>query len=158
MKDKFITVKSGIDVESETFKEYYLKLKIDKVNTSFLDMVLDKGQKVISSQVVFNGDDYTEYYVEDVSFIWCEDRIIGHQIATMEKKRNAINLGHNRGNHLDPRYMANPGSSKRMSRLDYYCEISNLKTEVFAYFEARTSGKLESEIVIPYEKQIKIQK
>ena len=158
MKDKFITVKSGIDVESETFKEYYLKLKIDKVNTSFLDMVLDKGQKVISSPLVFNGDDYEEYHVDDIAFIWLEDRIIGHQITTMEKKRSVINLVHNIGNHLDPEYIANPGSSRKFSRLDYYCELGDIRTEIFSYFEDRTRGKLESEIVIPYEKQIKIQK
>lgn len=158
MKDKIIVVKSGIDKESEEFKEYYVKLKVEGFNTIFLDDILKRGEKLLLTPLVFNGDDYAEYYVDDVSFIWCEDRIIGHQIATIEKKRSVINLGHNNGNHLDPKYMANPGSIKKISRLDYYCELNEFKNEVFPYFEARINGKLESEIVIPYEKQIKIQK
>lgn len=156
MKDKIIVIRSGIDKESEEFREYYAKLKSEGFNTAFLDSILKNGEKLLLTPLVFNSDDYEEYYVDDVSFIWSEGRIVGHQIATMEKKRNAVNLGHNRGNQLDPGYVSNPGTSKRMSRLDYYCEFDDLKSHIFTYFTDRTNGKLESEIVIPYEKQIKI--
>lgn len=158
MKDKIVTIKSGIDPEQPEFKEYYQNLKKLGVQTYFLDGAVDKKSDLLTHPIAFNGDEYSGYDVDDVSFIWYEQRIIGHQVLNMTKTKNSISLGHNLGNHLEQNYLNNPGYRKRVSRLEYYCEFENIRLQVLQYCEDRTNGKLESEFVISYEKQITIQK
>lgn len=158
MKNKTIIIKSGIDPEQPEFQEYYQNLKKLEVKTYFLDCAVSKKSELLSHPIAFNGDEYSGYDIDDISFFWYEQRIIGHQVLNMTKTRNAISLGHNIGNHLDPEYLNNSGYRRRCSRLEYYCEFENIRLQVLQYCADRTSGKLESEFVIPYEKQITIQK
>jgi len=152
MKDKTVIVKSGIDPTSVEFLEYYERIKKDGVNTLQLDDMLKRGQLLFLTPLVFNGDDYEEYYVDDISFIWMEERIIGHQISEMKMTKAPFRMPRPGESPLTQKH----GGIKTFTRFDYYCEVEGIRHEILQYFTDRTSGKLESEIVIPYEKQIKI--
>ncbi|MBE6138136.1 MAG: hypothetical protein E7173_00135 [Firmicutes bacterium] len=154
MKDKKITVKSGIDPTSVEFLEYYERLKTNGVNTVILDDMLQRGQKLFLTPLVFNGDDYQEYNVDDVAFIWLEDRIIGHQISSMQMSRSPFRIAE----HKESGIALKKGGSKKFTRFDYYCEVDGIRNSILKYFTDRVNGQLESEIVIPYEKQITIKK
>ena len=158
MKDKIITIKSGIDLEQPEFKEYYQKIKQLGVQTCFLDLAINQSSEVLSNPIVLNGDDFDEFDIDDISFLWLDGKIIGHQFLSISKFRSSIQLGHNKGNHLDPKYMQNPGHRRKISRIEYYCELEGVQIPISEYCKDRTSGKLESEVVIPYEKQITIQR
>lgn len=142
MKDKIVEVKSGINPEEERFRRYYQNLKSEGIATYYLDKALELKSKVLINPLIFNSQSFEEYSVDDISFFWSEDRIIGHQVITMTKtKDNSFNK---------------PIYRKKVSKLEYYCELESLPFNMLQYYEARTNGKLESEIIIPYEKQITI--
>lgn len=156
MTNKIITIKSGISPDSLQFQTYYQNLKNAGIKTFYLDRALEENSEVLTNPISFKDEDYNDYLVEDISFFWCEQEIIGHQIITMEKKQNKIFLGNNKTNHLDRMYIENPGHRRKVSRLEYYCEAESI--DILRYYHNRMDGKLESEVLIPYEKQIKIQK
>lgn len=158
MKDKIICIKSGIDIEDIRFKEYYKKLKDQSITTIFLDNAVENHSIVLSNPLVFNEEDYDEYTIDDISFLWDGENIIGHQVITMTKKNNSIALSHNRGYNLDTKYLEKPGCKKTVSTIEYYCEDRKIQSSFLQYYKDRTQGKLESEIKISYEKQITIKK
>lgn len=158
MKDKIIVIKSGINLEQPEFKEYYEKLKQIGFRTDFLDLSIKTKPELLTNPIVFDDSKYEEYKIDDVSFLWLNGKIIGHQFLRMTKIRSKIQLGHNIGNYLDKEYLKSPGYRKKVLRVEYYCELENVELPIYKYFQDRTNGKLESEVVIPYEKQITIKK
>ena len=157
MKDKIIVMKAGIDLNSLEFKEYYQRLKQLGVRTFYLDNAMTRSQEVLTTPIIFNDDEYNEYKIDDIAFLWIDEKIIGHQVLEMTKMVGKVHLGHNFGDHLDKEYIKKPGYRRKVSSLEYYCDIK-IDVPVYQYYKARTSGKLESEFAIPYEKQNKIKK
>ena len=158
MKDKIICIKSGIDIEDIRFKDYYKKLKDQGISTMFLDSAVENNSIVLFNPLTFYEEDYDEYTIDDISFLWSGENIIGHQVITMTKKKNNISLSHNRGYTLDKKYLENPGCKKIVSTIEYYCEDKEIQSSFLQYYNDRTQGKLESEITVSYEKQITIKK
>lgn len=158
MNNKIIKIKAGVDINSQTFKTYCQKLKENKINSSYLDDATKDASIALTNPIVFKDEDYSEYSIDDISFVWVGDEIIGHQVITMRKKKSTVFLGHNSGNKLDPNYLKNPSYRRRITRLEYYSE-AELDYSVFQkYYEERKNGKLESEIDLEYEKSFTIKK
>lgn len=158
MNNKIIKIKAGVDINSPTLKTYCQKLKENKIHSSYLDDAVKDASIALTNPIVFKDEDYNEYSVDDISFVWVEDEIIGHQVITMEKKKSTVFLGHNSGNKLDPNYLNNPSYRRRTTRLEYYSEVE-LDYSIFQkYYEERKNGKLESEIDLEYEKSFTVKK
>lgn len=158
MNDRIIKIKSGVDYSIPQFQEYYQKLKEQKVDTYYLDYALKTNSIVLTDPLIFNDEDYTQYSIDDISFTWENDTIIGHQVINFSKEKATIFLGHNSGNHLDHSYINNLGHRRRFSCLEYYC-VDNIDRHILIkYMDSRISGQLESEIHIAYEKTFEIKK
>ena len=137
MKDKIIVIKSGINLEQPEFKEYYEKLKQIGFRTDFLDLSIKTKPELLTNPIVFDDSKYEEYKIDDVSFLWLNGKIIGHQFLRMTKIRSKIQLGHNIGNYLDKEYLKSPGYRKKVLRIEYYCELENVELPIYKYFQDR---------------------
>ena len=154
-----ITIKSGIDINSEEFINYHNKIKELKVNCPILDYAVSCDSEVLKNPLIFDENDYQEYKIDDVSFIRSDGNIIGHMVYTMEKLKPTIPLGLNRGNHLDVERIKKITSTYRFSKSEYFCESKiNINDLITQYLSNRIHQKLEYKGSIEFEPKVHTKK
>lgn len=154
MINKIIKIKSGIDINSDQFKNYYNYLKENKIKSLFLDMAIEINSEVLSNPFCFEEKDYSEFKVDDISFVWLDDKIIGHTLTTIKKDRFSIPTSSGRFNHLDKDIFNIDGKlsySKLEQNLLYGVDIEESMNR---YLNSRVHGKMEEIGAIEYEKTI----
>lgn len=154
-----ITIKSGIDINSQEFIEYYNKIKEIGVHSILLDYAVSCDSQVLKNPLIFDENDYEEYKVDDIAFIRNNGNIIGHMIYVLEKTKPTIPLSLGRGNYLDMERVKQLRSNFRFGRSEYYCEkeidINNL---VIGYLSNRIHGQLDYKGSVPFEPKIHVKK
>lgn len=158
MTDKTIIIKSGIDIESEEFKQYYQKLKEEGKTCGYLENALNDKSPVLIKPFAFKDSEYAEYSIDDISFFWLDSEIIGHQVITMQKVKGVIYLKDSRKKDHIQQQVRNPKYRKKISRLEFVGDKELADSAFYQYYHDRIDGKLESEMVIQYEKQNTIKK
>lgn len=154
-----ITIKSGIDINSEEFKKYYEILKQKKINCYYLDLAVSNNSPVLNNPLVFEESEYTEYKVDDISFIISGGEIIGHQVYSLEKSKSVISLGMNIGNHLDMDRVKNMSGRISFGLKEIYCKYNiDINELVINYLSDRIHNKLEYIGTISNESKIHIKK
>lgn len=154
MINKIIKIKSGVDINSDQFKNYYNNIKGNKLKSLFLDIAVEGDLDVLSNPICFEEKDYSEFKVDDISFIWVDDKIIGHTLTTIKKDRFSIPTSSGRFNHLDKDIFNIDGKlsySKLEQNLLYGVDIEESMNR---YLHSRVHGKMEEIGVINYEKTI----
>lgn len=155
MINKIIKIKSGVDINCEPFKNYYKLLKENGYRTMFLDMAVEINSEVLSNSICFEEKDYREFKVDDISFVWVDDKIIGHTLTTIKKDRFAIPTSSGDFNHLNQDIFDVDGKlsySKLEQDLLYDVDIDESMNK---YLHSRIHGKTEELGTIEYEKNIK---
>lgn len=158
MIDKTIIIKSGVDIESEAFKIYYQKLTEEGKVFDYLENAIKDKSEVLLKPFPFKDLEYGEYSIDDISFFWMDDEIIGHQVINMKKVKGTIYLGNSRKKDHIKNQLENPKYRKKITRLEFVGDKELKDTVLYQYYHERISGKLESELVIQYEKQNKVKK
>ena len=87
-----ITIKSGIDVNCDKFKEYLELLRKEKINTQYLDWAISINSPVLTEPLVFDESSYDEYKIDDISFIIENGNVIGHMVYSLEKKKMCYSI------------------------------------------------------------------
>lgn len=154
MINKIIKIKSGIDINGDQFKNYYNYLKENKIKSLFLDMAIEINSEVLSNPICFEEKDYSEFKVDDISFVWLDDKIIGHNLTTIKKDRFSIPTSSGNFNHLDKDIFNVDGKlsySKLEQNLLYDVDIEESMNR---YLHSRIHGKMEEIGAIEYEKTI----
>lgn len=158
MIDKIVKIKSGVDINSPQFKKYYMMLKQKNKNSNFLDFALEQNSKVLSDPICFEESEYIDFNVDDLSFIWYENEIIGHTLTNIKKTRFSIPTSSGTKNHLDEKIKEKDGiksySKIEQVVLDDFC--SGIVMDSYLY--NRIHGKMEGIGSLKYEKTIKKQK
>lgn len=159
MNDNIITIKSGVDIDSKEFKDYYNRLKEQGKKFLFLDDMVERKANLLTNPVFIDRNEMYEYKADDMAFIWQDGKIIGHRMSLLEKKRPIVNLSMGTNNHL------NMNEVKRVSfhfcylRMEFYCEYNyNLDDILRSYLEKRTYGFLEYTGELLNEQKINIKK
>ncbi len=154
MKDKIINIKSGVDINSDEFKNYYAYLKDTGYKTIFLDMAVSDDSKVLSSPVEFNEKDYREINVDDIAFIWLDNKIVGHVMTNIKKNRFVVPLSSGIGNHLDKSLLEKDGGMSFIKMEQVLIESIDINNLLYLYMMDRTHGKMEKAGIIKYEKTL----
>lgn len=152
MKDRIVNIKSGVDINSDEFKTYYDYLKSINSKTVFLDMAVKENSQVLSSPIVFNEKDYCQVNVDDISFIWMDDRIIGHTMINVKKLRFVVPLSAGSVNHIDENLLEKQGSMSFSKIEQVLIEDIDVSQLLYLYITDRIHGKLEKTGTIAYEK------
>lgn len=154
-----ITIKSGIDINSEEFKSYYDSLKDTEKTFYFLDLAVSNDSPVLSDPLVFDEKEYKEYKIDDIAFILSDGNIIGHMIYTLEKKRPTIPLGLGNNNHLDLERVSELSGRISYSRIEYFCKYNiDINNLIVKYLSNRIRGSLEYKGFVPIESKVHIKK
>ena len=152
MKDRIVNIKSGVDINSDEFKTYYDYLKSINSKTVFLDMAVKDNSQVLSSPIVFNEKDYCQVNVDDISFIWMDDRIICHTMINVKKLRFVVPLSAGSVNHIDENLLKKQGSMSFSKIEQVLIEDIDVSQLLYLYITDRINGKLEKTGIIAYEK------
>lgn len=152
MKDKVINIKSGIDISSLEFKNYYEHLKASDFKTIFLDMAVNDNSKVLSSPMAFNEKDYRQINVDDMAFIWMDNKIIGHVMINIKKDRFVVPLSAGTGNHLDKSLLEKDGGMTFIKVEQVLTENLDINDLLYLYMMDRIHGKMEKTGIVEYEK------
>lgn len=158
MENKIIKIKSGVDIESKEFQDYYKLVNECERKNIFLDMAVEQRSQVLINPVVFNENDYQEINIDDISFIWIDNRIIGHTMYNVKKERFSMPLSQNAGNHLDKRLLDINGSLSFSKIEQCLLENIDIKDLLYQYIKGRINGQMEKVGIIEYEKSFKKQK
>lgn len=159
MNDNTITIKSGVDIDSKEFKEYYNLVQEQGKNILFLNDLVERNSSLLTSPTIINRDKMYSYKEDDMAFIWQNGKIIGHRMTMLEKKRPVINLGMKIGNHLDMDEVRDVNSIFRYIRVEFYCKHNyNLDELLRLYLEKRTYGFLEYTGELINEPKINVKK
>ena len=154
-----ITIKSGIDINSQEFIEYYNKIKEIGVHSLLLDYAVSCNSETLKNPLIFDESDYEEYKVDDIAFIRSDGNIIGHMVYMLEKSKPTISLGLSRGNHLDMERVKQLRSNFRFCRAEYYCDKEiNINDLIVQYLSNRIHQKLEYKGSVPFEPKIHVKK
>lgn len=152
MKDKVINIKSGVDIGSESFKRYYVHLKDNDFKTIFLDMAVNDNSKILSSPVMFDEKDYRQINVDDMAFIWMDNKIIGHVMINIKKDRFVVPLSAGSGNHLDKSLLEKDGGMTFIKVEQVLTENFDIGDLLYLYMTDRIHGKMEKTGIVEYEK------
>lgn len=155
MKDKVINIKSGVDISSNEFKNYYAHLKDIDSKTIFLDMAVSGNSKVLSSPVAFEEKDYRQINVDDMVFIWLDNKIIGHVMINIKKDRFVVPLSAGIGNHLDKSLLEKEGGMSFIKMEQVLTENIDINDLLYLYIKDRIHGKMEKTGIVEYEKTFK---
>lgn len=156
MINNLILIRSGVDTNSREFKEYYKFLKDNHKKFYYLDFAVENNSPVLSNPPIIIDEEYRDYKVDDISFIWKKNEIIGHQVTTFEKLRPVIPLGMSTGNHLDMDRVRSLRGRHVISQKESFCKNNcDLHNSLLRYYESRKNGKLESMGMIKDEEVIK---
>lgn len=154
-----ITIKSGIDINSEEFINYYNKLKSLGIRSPMLDFAVSCDSEVLKKPLVFDEKDYDDYKIDDISFIRSDGNIIGHMVYTLEKTKPTISLSLGLGNHLDMERVKQLRSNFRFYRTEYFCDKEiKINDLIVKYLSNRTHRGLEYKGSVPFEHKIHIKK
>lgn len=154
-----ITIKSGIDINDAQFQEYYAGLKKENINCHFLEFAINNNSKVLSEPVVFDEKEFSDYQVDDISFIIEEGKIVGHMYYFLQKKPPVIPLSLGDGNHLDLKRVKELSSRIIFTKLEYFFEYDiDIKNLIVKYLSNRIHGNLEYKGNIEIENKIHIKK
>lgn len=154
-----ITIKSGIDINSDEFKNYLELLKKEKINSCFLDLALSNNTEVLTKPFVFDEKEYKEYKIDDISFIIYDDNIIGHMVYTLQKERPVIPLSLGTRYHLDLERAKQIPGRLSFNKLDYFCKYNiNINDNIINYLSTRIHSNLEYKGNISIENKIHIKK
>ncbi len=154
-----ITIKSGIDINSNEFKDYLEILKSEGIKCYFLDLALSNNSPVLTNPFVFEEKEYKDYRIDDISFIIDKGDIIGHMVYTLEKVRPTIPLSLGSRNHLDLERVKQISGRISFNKIEYFCKYNiNIKDIIVNYLSARIHGNLEYTGIIAIENKIHIKK
>lgn len=158
MKNKIVKIKTGVDIESAEFKEYYKSINTLTHNNIFLNMAVKENSKVLSNPLLFYEKDYQEINIDDISFIWVDNSIVGHTMYNVKKKRFSIPLSQKTGDYLDKRLFDINGTIT-FSKIEQ-CLLENIdvKDLYYKYIKDRINGQTEKIGTIEYEKNFTKQK
>lgn len=158
MINKIIKIKSGIDINSQAFKDYCNLLKEKNARISFLELAINGNSKVLVNPINFEEKEYKEFTVDDISFAWSDDKIIGHTLTNIKKRRFAIPTSSGSRFHLDD-YIKNQDGTISFSKIEQFV-LNNLNIDeaMNIYLHNRIHGKLESIGSVEYEETNKKQK
>lgn len=155
---KEVSIKSGVDINSKEFKEYYEHVKNLTFKNKFLNIAVKENSKVLTSPIVFNGKDYKEINIDDMSFVWFEDRIIGHTLYNIKKIKFSIPITRNSKNYLDERLFDIDGRFCFSKIEQFLVEDIELDDLLYSYLKDRINGKTEKTGIVEYEKDFTKQK
>lgn len=153
-----VKIKSGVDIECEAFKAYYEIVKKNIHRNIFLEMAVKQHSQVLSNPIIFCEKDYQEINIDDISFVWINNTIIGHTMYNVKKKRFSIPISQNSENYLDKSLLDINGGitfSKVEQNLLENIDINDL---LYQYIISRINGKIEKTGNIEYEKGFTKQK
>lgn len=154
-----ITIKSGIDINSEEFIEYYNKLKELRVHCPLLNYAVSCDSEVLKNPLVFDESEYDEYKIDDIAFIRNDGNIIGHMVYMLEKTKPTVSLSLGSGNHLDMERVKQLRSNFRFCKSEYYCDKEiDINDLIVKYLSNRTHQKLDYKGSVPFEPKIHIKK
>lgn len=154
-----ITIKSGIDIDSNEFKNYLELLKKEGIKSYFLDLALSNNSEILTNPFVFDEKEYQEYKIDDISFIISDDNIIGHMVYTLEKVRPVIPLSLGTRYHLDLERVKQIPGRISFNKLEYFCKYNiNINDIIIKYLSARVRSNLEYKGNISIENKINIKK
>lgn len=152
MKEKVINIKSGVDIDSIEFKNYYAHIKDIGSKTIFLDMAVSDNSKVLSSPVAFDEKDYRQINVDDMAFIWEDNKIIGHVMINIKKDRFVVPLSAGTTNHLDKSLLEKDGGMTFIKLEQILTENIDINNLLYLYMMDRVHGKMEKTGTVEYEK------
>lgn len=155
---KKVTIKSGVDINSKEFKEYYERVKNLTFKNTFLNIAVKENSKVLISPIAFNGKDYKEINIDDMSFVWLEDKIIGHTLYNIKKIKFSIPITRNSKNYLDERLFDIDGRFCFSKMEQFMIEDIELDDLLYSYLKDRINGKMEKAGIVEYEKDFTKQK
>lgn len=154
-----LTIRSGININSDEYKEYLEFLKEEKINASYLDWATSINSPVLTEPLVFDESSYDEYKIDDISFIIENGNVIGHMVYSLEKKKTTIHLSMGSSNHLDMERIKQMSSRITFNRTEYFCKYNiDINNIIFEYLSSRIHGKLEYKGTISLENKIRIKK
>ncbi len=155
MKDKIVDIKSGIDINSNEFKTYYAYLKSINYKATFLDMAVNSNSKVLSSPVAFDEKNYEQINLDDMSFVWMDNKVIGHTMINIKKNRFVVPLSSGSKNHVDKSLLEKQGGVSFSKIEQVLIEDINIDDLLYLYMIDRTHGKMEKTGTVEYEKDLK---
>lgn len=152
MKNKIIIIKSGINIDSNEFKNYYDYIKSKNSKASFLDTAVEDDSKILSSPVTFEEKDYCEINVDDISFIWMDNKIIGHTMINIKKNKFVVPLSSGTKNHVDKNLLEKQGPISFNKVEQVLIEDIDVDSVLYSYMMDRIHGKMEKTGIVEYEK------
>lgn len=154
-----ITIRSGIDINSEEFINYHKYLKENNIRCFFLDSAVNNNSPVLTAPLLFDEKDYSDYKIDDISFIVNDNKIIGHMVYSLLKTRPTIPLGMGSKNHLDLEQVKRLNGRISFNKLEYFCNYNiNIDDLIVYYLSDRIRGKLEYKGSLSIENKVHIKK
>lgn len=154
-----ITIKSGININSEEFINYHTYLKENNIRCFFLDSAVNNNSPVLTDPLLFEEKEYRDYEIDDISFIISDNEIIGHMVYLLKKERPTIDLSMGSKNHLDLEKVKKLSGRVSFNRSEYFCKYNiNINDLIINYLSTRIHGNLEYKGNITIENKIHIKK